>query len=287
MEKTTPWLDAIMTVVFDLEEGQLPGLVFPEDYGTEKDRKTISYNSFPDSFTFNLEGQMLYSFYLRKGSRSDDLESKDDKPELVHCFACFSQRKDPTNPRGYFQKSIVFLTKIKLYSFFKRLFDDVAKAYFKCGDDQMLKQVFDKINNEWPQPDCVSDLQQVELLGNKYEIKSEKENSYKHRFSSDTYFNHSPAKSERISRDDPEVEGLKNRKTSEPIGIPKNNHEEICLAEATPKGTQKPGLCDDFKEINIYKILGRQPSYLAFKLWEIMMLNESILILSDSPIICR
>ena len=72
MDKGNNWLEAIMTVIFDLEEGQLPGTVIPEGYGSDKDRKTISYNSFPDSFTFNLEGQTLYSFYLRKGSHCYD-----------------------------------------------------------------------------------------------------------------------------------------------------------------------------------------------------------------------
>ena len=72
MDRGIQWLEAIMTVIFDLEEGQLPGTIIPEGYGSEKDRKTISYNSFPDSFTFNLEGQMLFSFYLRKGSHGFD-----------------------------------------------------------------------------------------------------------------------------------------------------------------------------------------------------------------------
>jgi hypothetical protein len=69
MDKGLQWLEAIITVVFDLEEGQLPDAIIPQGYGTEKDKKTISYNSFPDSFTFNLEGQTVYSFYLRKGTR--------------------------------------------------------------------------------------------------------------------------------------------------------------------------------------------------------------------------
>lgn len=70
MERQEQWLEAIFTVVFDLEQGQLPDLMIPADYGTERDRKIISYNSFPDSFTFSLEGQIVYSFYLRKGSFS-------------------------------------------------------------------------------------------------------------------------------------------------------------------------------------------------------------------------
>jgi hypothetical protein len=72
MDRGSQWLEAIMTVIFDLEEGQLPGTIIPEGYGTEKDKKTISYNSFPDSLAFNHEGQMLYSFYLRKGRQGFD-----------------------------------------------------------------------------------------------------------------------------------------------------------------------------------------------------------------------
>lgn len=182
---------------------------------------------------------------------------------------------------------MVFLTKIKLYSFFKQLFADIAEDYFRTGDDEMLRQVYITMSTKWPQPEYISDVQQVELLGRKYEIKSEKENSYKHRFSADTYFNHSPVKSEPISREDPEEEGLNRRKISEPVEGSKQVQHDFTLAETTPKGTQKPGLCDDFKEINIFRILGRQPSCLVFKMWEIMMLNESLLILADSPIVCR
>lgn len=46
------------------------------------------------------------------------------------------------------------------------------------------------------------------------------------------------------------------------------------------------GLCDDFNKINIFTIMGRQRVCLILKLWEIMMLNESLLILADSPEVC-
>lgn len=62
------WLEAVIKVVFDLEEGQLPALIIPEGFGTEKDLKSISHNCFPDSSAFNGEGQLVYSFYLRRGS---------------------------------------------------------------------------------------------------------------------------------------------------------------------------------------------------------------------------
>jgi hypothetical protein len=202
----------------------------------------------------------------------------------VHCFACFSQRKDPTNPRGYFQKSVVFLTKIKLYGFFKRLFVDVALAYFKAGDDQLLFNVFDTMNNKWPQPEHISELEQVELLGTKYVIKSEKELNYKNRFSEDNIATHSGNKMIVLDEDDPETVDLKMSKSTPARSGP---GEDMSITQSTPKGSQKPGLCDDFKDINLYRILGRQPACLVFRLWEIMMLNESLLILADSPIVCR
>lgn len=163
MEQSNKWLEAIVTVVFDLEEGQLTDYVIPKNYGTEKDRKTISYNSFPDSFTFNLEGQLLYSFYLRK-------EPISEEREIVHCYSCFSQRKDKSNSRGYFQKSIVFLTKIKIYSFMKKIFADLGRRYFEEGSNEMLDQVYNRMNTEWPSPTSLEGLSDLELFGTKYQV---------------------------------------------------------------------------------------------------------------------
>lgn len=57
------------------------------------------------------------------------------------------QKKDPTIPRNYLQKSVVFLTKIKLYSFFKHLFSDIADQYFKSGSIGVLQEAYDVMNN--------------------------------------------------------------------------------------------------------------------------------------------
>lgn len=176
------------------------------------------------------------------------------------------------------------MTKIKLYGFFKRLFVDISEAYFKQGDDKLLYDVFDIMNNKWPQPDHISDVEQVEILGQKYIIRSEKEHSYKNRFSADNISVHSGLKDGLGLEDDPETVQLKmSKSTPEKLG----QLGDLNIAQATPKGSQKPGICDDFKEINLYRILGRQPSCLIIRLWEIMMLNESLLVLADTPIVCR
>lgn len=63
------------------------------------------------------------------------------------------------------------------------------------------------------------------------------------------------------------------------------NPEDESLIKTEPK--VMPSLCDDFNQINLYTLMGKQRVCLIFKLWEIMMLNEHLLILADSPVICR
>lgn len=182
---------------------------------------------------------------------------------------------------------MVFITKIKLYSFFKVLLADVAASYFKSGSDDLLREVFCTMNEQWPQPEVVADLQEVFLLGKKYEIRSEKENSYKHRFSPVACLTHSPSKSDPGDRDDPELENLATRKTSANLEGVRDLSPDSPMLQEILVNPPRPGLCDDFKEINLYRLLGRQPSCLIFKLWEAIMLNESLLVLADSPLVCR
>ena len=103
MDKGLQWLEAIITVVFDLEEGQLPDKIIPPDYGSEKDRKTISYNSFPDSFTFNLEGQTVYSFYLRKGTRRLSKKTKTTRKNSSIAMLASRRRKTPRTREATFK----------------------------------------------------------------------------------------------------------------------------------------------------------------------------------------
>jgi hypothetical protein len=290
MESGLKWLEAIVTVVFDLEEGQLPDLIIPEGYGTEKDRKIISYNSFPDSYTINLEGQTVYSFYLRKGTRIANEDSKDGPYDIIHCYACFNQKKDPSNARGFFQKSVVFLTKTKLYNFFKGLFEDIARAYFQTGSDDLLREVYKTMNNEWPQPDQIPDFHEVSLLGKKYqvvfcyEIKSEKNFSYKSRLNQEPSPKRGLFTPDNLSRHDDEEAPLSMKKElSTPARI---NHLGDDMELPAQRKTSI-GLCDDFKNINLFQLMGRQRICLILKLWETVMLNESLLILADSPLVCR
>ena len=110
--------------------------------------------------------------------------------------------------------------------------------------------------------------------------------SYKNRFSADAISNHGNTDSS------PETSSKKiplEQKQTETMQLTPEKAEQKEATEKSKEEGPPPvlDLCDDYKQINLFTTMGKQKSGLIFKLWEIMMLNESLLILADSPIICR
>ncbi|XP_069001554.1 protein DENND6B isoform X3 [Embiotoca jacksoni] len=120
------WLECACVVTFDLELGQAIELVYPQDVKlTEKEKTSICYLSFPDSYSGCL-GDTQFSFRLRQsvGRRAskyrDDIYNRDapvtlqfsvrlsPQREMAHFFGYvyFRQVKDVSVKRGYFQKII-------------------------------------------------------------------------------------------------------------------------------------------------------------------------------------
>ena len=48
-------------------------------------------------------------------------------------YTCFRQRKDPSNPRGYFQKSVVWLSSLPFLSLFTRCVTLIGQTYHEYG----------------------------------------------------------------------------------------------------------------------------------------------------------
>lgn len=59
---------------------------------------------------------------------------------------------DKTIKRGYFQKSVVLLSSLPYFTFFKSLIEVIAHAYFESGISAIEsgKFVLDKIHIDWP-----------------------------------------------------------------------------------------------------------------------------------------
>ncbi|XP_075780267.1 protein DENND6B isoform X2 [Pelodiscus sinensis] len=137
------WLECVCVVTFDLELGQAMELVYPYDFRlTEKEKTNICYLSFPDSYSGGL-GDTQFSFRLRQsgGQRNtrfgEDGEYNTEAPltlqrESAHYFGYvyFRQVKDSSMKRGYFQKSLVLVSRLPYVNLFQSLLQLIAPEYF-------------------------------------------------------------------------------------------------------------------------------------------------------------
>ena len=134
------WVEAIITVKFDLEEGQLTDFCYPKNRYPHALTKLLAYFSFPDSYVFSPEGQLYYVFELMSEDR-----------EELYCYTFFTQKKDSTNPRGYFQKSIVLVSTVKLVKVFHVILKTINKMYFDSDmDNKTLVDAYLTLNANKP-----------------------------------------------------------------------------------------------------------------------------------------
>ncbi|XP_055963017.1 protein DENND6B isoform X4 [Sorex fumeus] len=157
------WLECVCVVTFDLELGQALELVYPSDCRlTDKEKSSICYLSFPDSHSGCL-GDTQFSFRIRQcgGPRtpwhSEDRGYDSGVPtwlqrEPAHYFGYVYSRqvRDSSVQRGYFQKSLVLLSRLPLVRLFQTLLGLMAPEYF----DKLapcLEAVCNEID-QWPAP---------------------------------------------------------------------------------------------------------------------------------------
>ncbi|XP_024593348.1 protein DENND6B isoform X3 [Neophocaena asiaeorientalis asiaeorientalis] len=157
------WLECVCVVTFDLELGQALELVYPSDFQlTDKEKSSICYLSFPDSHSGCL-GDTQFCFRIRQcgGQRrpwhTDDRRCDSGAPvslqrEPAHYFGYvyFRQVKDSSVKRGYFQKSLVLVSRLPFVRLFQALLSLVAPEYF----DKLapcLEAVCNEID-QWPAP---------------------------------------------------------------------------------------------------------------------------------------
>ncbi|XP_038667555.1 protein DENND6B isoform X2 [Scyliorhinus canicula] len=162
-DRFSAWLECVCVVTFDLELGQAIELVYPHDMRlTEKEKTSICYLSFPDSYSGCL-GDTQFSFRIRqtmghKLSMNGDEETYNrDAPVVLqrdrahyYGFVYFRQVKDSTVKRGYFQKSLVLISRLPFVNLFHSLLQLVAPEYF-----EKLEPCLEAVCNEvdqWPAP---------------------------------------------------------------------------------------------------------------------------------------
>lgn len=156
------WLHCICVVTFDLEIGQAMEAIYPDDIKlTEQEKMNICYLAFPDSNS-GCMGDTKFHIRLRVAANTENtMLSKVHERFNKVClpsvrsdtghywgYVYFRQIKDKNLKRGYFQKSIVLLTRLPFINLFSELTNLIAPAFFD-GDETILNHVCHEIN-AWP-----------------------------------------------------------------------------------------------------------------------------------------
>ena len=110
--------------------------IYPEKVLDHQEAKLVCMCSFPDSNAFSSEGSLKYVFKFRREKISQEYFG----------YSFFKQYKDPSNPRGYSQKSFVLLTKHAHIIFFKKFLDILHEASEEREEEigDTLKKAFEE-----------------------------------------------------------------------------------------------------------------------------------------------
>ncbi|XP_049617471.1 protein DENND6B isoform X1 [Syngnathus scovelli] len=154
------WLECLCVVTFDLELGQAIELVYPPDVKlTEKEKSSLCYLSFPDSYSGCL-GDTQFSFRMRQsvGRRRPrlchDLYGQDAPAALqsetshFYGYVYFRQVKDVSVKRGYFQKSLVLVSRLPFVQLFYSVLRIIASDFF--AKSQPCLETVCKQMDRWP-----------------------------------------------------------------------------------------------------------------------------------------
>ncbi|KAK3536556.1 hypothetical protein QTP86_013758 [Hemibagrus guttatus] len=162
-DRFSAWLHCICVVGFDLELGQAVEVIYPHHSKlTEKEKMSICYLSFPDSNSGCLgDTQFCFRFRQAAGRKSSIrcfLDHFDrDAPVCLkkdqghfYGYVYFRQVRDKTLKRGYFQKSLVLISKLPYSTFFHSLLKLIAPEYFE-KQEPCLEAACNDIDR-WPTP---------------------------------------------------------------------------------------------------------------------------------------
>ncbi|XP_006631043.2 DENN/MADD domain containing 6Aa isoform X1 [Lepisosteus oculatus] len=157
------WLHCICVVGFDLELGQAVEVIYPHHSNlTDKEKTSICYLSFPDSNSGCLgDTQFCFRFRQALGRRTSlrcflDQFDRDAPvylkrdPGHYYGYVYFRQVRDKSLKRGYFQKSLVLISKLPYVTFFHSLLQLIAPEYFE-KQEPCLEAACNDIDR-WPVP---------------------------------------------------------------------------------------------------------------------------------------
>ncbi|XP_027900092.1 protein DENND6B [Xiphophorus couchianus] len=242
------WLECVCVVTFDLELGQAIELVYPQDVKlTEKEKTSICYLSFPDSYSGCL-GDTQFTFRLRQSvgrqSFRDDIYNRDApatlQRETAHFFGYvyFRQVKDVSVKRGYFQKSLLLVSRLPYTHLFHSVLQIIAPEFFEKLEP-FLEAVCNEID-QWPNP-SPGQMLNLHIVGVVLQVRI-------------------PSK------------------TDKPGGSPVR---QITNESPLPAPTLLPTI----HELDLFKCFQSVLIHLQM-LWELTLLGEPLVVMAPSPTVC-
>nr|SVE78755.1 EOG090X031T [Daphnia lumholtzi] len=182
-ERLADWIHCFCVVTFDLEIGQMIEEIYPSHVTlSEQDKTSICYLAFPDSNS-GCMGDTQFHFRIRQSSannqskficndicRYNQLCPPAFRTDSSHWwgFAYFRQVKDKNLRRGYFQKSLVIVTRLPFVELFQELMAVIAPEFFDKGS--ICLEISAKEIDQWsrPVPGIVLNLP---LLGTLFQVR--------------------------------------------------------------------------------------------------------------------
>lgn len=184
-DRFSAWIQSICVVTFDLELGQAIESVYPGHITlSEADKTSICYLAFPDSnsgvmgdsqFHFRIRlspQQTTNSRMLKSGKVHQEYNRKCPSsitmdPNYLFGFAYFRQVKDSSIRRGYYQKSVILLTKLPLVNLFSQVNSVIARRFYDKGEVSLEVACHDI--DQWPLPMPGNTLD-LPLLGHLFQV---------------------------------------------------------------------------------------------------------------------
>lgn len=262
------WLHCLCVVTFDLNLGQALEYVYPPEFmPSEQEVSNICYMAFPDSNS-GCMGDTKFHMRLRAiGTGGANGHRQKVGPPTwysssynVECapamrydnshywgFVYFRQKRDANLPRGYFQKSLIIITRLPFFNLYYDVLAQLAPKYFDEGNE-LLRRACEQINTQWPTL-MVAQTLRLPLLDCNYQICIPKA-------SSSTRKVHSPANSLQQCSEQLELEAPKSIKV-----LPSVN------------------------ELELFHSLGFVMEHL-YTLWELVITAEPIVVVGTSPADC-
>jgi len=296
-DRLQKWLYGIAVVTFDLELGQSIELLLPTHCKlTDKEKLNLAYLAFPDANSTFL-GDTQYHFRIRHESTLPSYYQHYNSivppvlqvdPNSLFGFVHFRQIKDKTVKRGYFQKSLVLLSKLPFISLFLSMVSQLGPNYFQFGLES-LETCCHLMDRQWPEPEPGKTLL-LPLLGNVLQVRIPTHGDKP--FSSSDLIQYRSIVNETISNnsniiklpldDETEIESMQ-VSTKQPNSTTQLTYTSFEFVQKHEQ--QLPRLIPFVHDVNTYQSLSCVLTHIQL-LWELILLNESIAILGSFPTYC-